>query len=112
MRERIRRYAFRGVLVAMSAGAAYYLLFGGVYSVLDVEDLKKQRHEAISRIDSLIATTDSLAQRGDSLAEDPLAIEQTAREEYGLIREGEVLVRFRGGEEELSDPESVTELDE
>jgi cell division protein FtsB len=105
------------MLLTLLAGAAYYLVFGGVYSVFDLRALKKQRLEAVQRIDSLISRTDSLAQRGDSLASDPMAIERTAREEYGLIRDGEVLVRFRevDGEDEEAEnarPERDSELDQ
>ena len=45
----------------------------------------------MDRLDSLIVRTDSLVQRGDSLESDPLAIERAAREEHGLIRDGEVV---------------------
>ena len=118
MGERLRRYTFRALLALLWAGVAYYLLFGGVYSVLDIAKLKQQRREAVSRIDSLIVTTDSLMQRGDSLASDPLAVERTAREEYGFIRDGEVIVRFREPWAEPSDagerlsPAPAKELDE
>lgn len=118
MHERLRRFAFRGLLVLVWAGVGYYLFFGGVYGVLDILKIKQERREAVSRVDSLIAATDSLTQRGDSLASDPLAVERTAREEYGLIRKGEVLVRFdearteSAGQERSPSPEAEAELDE
>jgi cell division protein FtsB len=115
MREPMRRYAFRVTLAVLWLGAGYYLLFGGVYSVFDIQELRTERRNAVERLDSLIAATDSLVQRGDSLVGDSLAIERTAREEYGLIRDGEVLVRFRPAaeEDEGSQAESPPrELDE
>ena len=95
MSERVDRIGFRGLVVALWVGTAYYLVFGGVYSVFDMQELGTQRAAANSRIDSLIARTDSLIHRGDSLATMPAAIERVAREEFGLIRDGELLVRFR-----------------
>ena len=95
MSERVDRLGFRGLVVALWVGTAYYLVFGGVYSVFDMKELGNQRDAANVRIDRLIARTDSLIHRGDSLATMPAAIERVAREEFGLIRDGELLVRFR-----------------
>ena len=95
MSERVDRLGFRGLVVALWVGTAYYLVFGGVYSVFDMKELGTQRDAANVRIDRLIARTDSLIHRGDSLATMPAAIERVAREEFGLIRDGELLVRFR-----------------
>ena len=95
MSERVDRLGFRGLVVALWVGTAYYMVFGGVYSVFDMQELGTQRDAANVRIDRLIARTDSLIHRGDSLATMPAAIERVAREEFGLIRDGELLVRFR-----------------
>ena len=37
---------------------------------------------------------EGLRARADSLENDPAAVERLAREQYGMIREGEVLYRF------------------
>lgn len=95
MSERVERLGFRGLVIALWVGTAYYLVFGGVYSVFDMKDLESRRDSANVRINALIARTDSLIQRGDSLATMPAAIERVAREQFGLIRDGELLVRFR-----------------
>jgi cell division protein FtsB len=100
MRESFRRWGFRGLLGGLLLLAGYYLVFGGVYSVFDMRKMRGEREAVVKRLDSLIASTDSLTQRGDSLAKDDLAIERAAREEHGLIREGEVLVRFHPVEED------------
>lgn len=94
MREPLKRWGFRGLLAGVFLLAGYYAVFGGVYSVFDIREMKIERETIVDRLDSLIALTDSLVQRGDSLESDDLAIERVAREEHGLIREGEVLVRF------------------
>ena len=98
MREPLRRWGFRGLVGGLFLLAGYYAAFGGVYSVFDIGDLEGERERMVGRLDSLIALTDSLAQRADSLETDDLAIERVAREEHGLIREGEVLVRFHSVE--------------
>jgi cell division protein FtsB len=100
MSERVNRIGVRGLIAALWVGTAYYLVFGGVYSVFDMQELDTQRGAANTRIDSLIARTDSLIHRGDSLATMPAAIERVAREEFGLIRDGELLVRFRSSAED------------
>ena len=102
MREPLRRWGFRGLVAGLFLLAGYYAVFGGVYSVFDIRGMQGEREDMIRRLDSLIALTDSLSQRADSLESDELAIERVAREEHGLIREGEVLVRFHDvdGEEE------------
>ena len=94
MRESVRRVGFRGALALLWSATAYYLLFGGMYSVLDVRAMERSRDEALARIDRLVARTDSLVHRGDSLEAVPAAIERVAREEFGLVRDGEILVRF------------------
>ena len=94
MPEAMRRYGFRLLIGVIWVGVAWYLIFGGVYSVLDVGVLERDHAAAMERIDSLIARTDSLVQRGDSLVSDSLTIERLAREEFHLIRDGEKMYRF------------------
>ncbi len=94
MPERLRRWGFRGLVVVLLMLAAYYIVFGGVYSVFDMRAMRGERRDLVDRLDSLIVRTDSLAQRGDSLETDRLSIERVGREKHGLIRDGEVVVRF------------------
>jgi len=88
----------RAIVPGLLLVAAYYAVFGGEYSVFELRaarasveteraDLVRLRHE----IDSLEAWT-------DSLQSDPATIERIAREEYGMIREGETLYRFAEGD--------------
>ncbi|MGW8284060.1 MAG: hypothetical protein ACWGON_12235, partial [Gemmatimonadota bacterium] len=76
MSERVERFGFRGLVIALWVGTAYYLVFGGVYSVFDMQDLEARRDSANARINALIARTDSLVHRGDSLSMMPAAIER------------------------------------
>ena len=106
MTERVRRWGFRGLVAGLLLLAGYYALFGGVYSVFDMRGMRADREDLVDQLDSLIARTDSLAQRGDSLESDPLAIERAAREEHGLIREGEVVFQFHPVDEDGDAEES------
>ena len=74
--------------------AVYLAVFGGEYSVFDLHrtrvDLESERITLIeleSQIDSLVAWS-------DSLRNDPQTLERVAREEFGMIKEGETLYRF------------------
>jgi cell division protein FtsB len=102
MPERLRRWGFRGLVAVLLLLAAYYVVFGGVYSVFDMHAMRGEREDLVDRLDSLIVRTDSLTQRGDSLETDRLSIERVGREKHGLIRDGEVVVRFHSvsGEDE------------
>ena len=99
--ERVPSWGRRVLWLLIPGVAAYYLTFGGEYSVFDVRELEESRDGAVIRLDSLQAVVDSLSARSDSLAADTLAIERLARERYGFIRDGEILYRFiRPGEEQ------------
>ncbi|MDT8435179.1 MAG: septum formation initiator family protein [Gemmatimonadota bacterium] len=100
MGERVSRWTGRVVLAAICAGILHAALFGGMYDVSDIRALEHERDTLIDRIDRLVARTDSLVQRGDSLESVPAAIERVAREELGMIRDGELLVRFVPASEE------------
>lgn len=80
-----------GVLVA---GAAYFALFGGEYSLLELQRLKSDLAEEQVRLDEARAEILRLQARVDSLENDSATIERIARERYGLIRPGERLYRF------------------
>jgi len=114
MPERFRRWGFRGLVVGLLLLAAYYVVFGGVYSVFDLRAMRGEREDLVDRLDSLISRTDSLVQRGDSLETDRLSIERVGREEHGLIRDGEVVVRFHpvAGEDAARSTEKSGEKDE
>lgn len=76
------------------AGAAYFAVFGGEYSLLELHRLERQRRAEEARLEELRQETDRLRARVDSLESDPATLERVARERYGLIRDGERLYRF------------------
>ena len=80
--------------------AVYYALQGGEYSTYD---LFRQRHreQALTHmIDSLQRDVDSLRTFKRLLETDPATQERIAREDFGMIRDKELLFRF-------IDPDSV-----
>jgi cell division protein FtsB len=96
--------AARLVIPAVVGVAGYFALFGGEYSAFDVRRARAEIDQASSHLAELRAETDSLLLRADSLENDPAVIERVAREQYGLIRDGELLYKFddRGARSEAA----------
>jgi cell division protein FtsB len=80
--------------VLLLAGAAYFALFGGEYSLLELRRLRGDLATEQARLDSAQVEIARLRARVDSLENDSATIERLARERYGLIRPGERLYRF------------------
>ncbi len=105
MLRRIERGLVPGLLLA----AVYYAVFGGEYSVFELREARASlvvERETLTRVRAEI---DSLEAWADSLRNDAATIERIAREEFGMIREGETLYRFVDTEGEA---EETRELDE
>lgn len=81
----------------MLAGAAYFALFGGDYSLLELQHIRKEIQVERQREAEVRADVERLRARADSLTSDERAIERVARERWGLIRPGERLYRFESG---------------
>jgi len=90
----------RIVLPGLLALAAYYAVFGGEYSMLEVRRARHDIEAAHAELGTVDATIDSLTARVDSLENDPATLERVARERFGMIREGETLYRFATPSEE------------
>jgi len=75
-------------------GSLYFLLLGGEYTFLDIWRLERQHETEIAELENVRAEVQELEARADSLATDSAALERLAREQFGLIREGERLYRF------------------
>jgi len=69
-------------------------LLGGEYSTFDWLTLKGRLAVERRVIAELEAEIDSLAKLARALETDPAAQERAAREEFGMIREGEILYRL------------------
>jgi len=76
--------------------AVYYAFFGGEYSVFEVRSARTSSERARAELSTLQAQNDSLSAWADSLETDSATLERVAREQYGMIRDGEVLYRFAG----------------
>ena len=74
--------------------AAYFALFGGEYSLLELRRLRSDLAAEQMRLEAARAEIARLEARVDSLENDSATIERIARERYGLIRPGERLYRF------------------
>jgi cell division protein FtsB len=86
----IRKLAASGIIVA----ALYFLFLGGDYTFLDLWRIDRERQRETAELEALRAQVILLQQRADSLANDSATLERIARENFGLIKEGERLYRF------------------
>ncbi len=82
-------------IVAMLMLAAYFAVFGGEYSIFQIRRLEKTELASSAELTRTQAEIDSLQALANQIESDPAAIERVAREEYGMIRDGETLYRFR-----------------
>jgi cell division protein FtsB len=84
----------RRIALVIVALALLFAMQGGEYGWTHLRSLRTQAASERARIESLRVETDSLAARLAALGRDPAAQEREAREEFGMIREGEFLVRL------------------
>jgi cell division protein FtsB len=73
------------------AGLAFQ---AGEYSTLDWLTLRRQRTEERRSVRALELELDSLQRLARALEDDPAAQERAAREQFGMIRKGELLYRL------------------
>ncbi len=74
-------------------GAAF-AVGGGEYSTWAWYKLRSQERVERRAVDSLIRAVDSLETLARALETDPATQERTARESFGMIRDGEYLLRL------------------
>src|SRR5690606_2802006 len=74
--------------------ALYYAVLGGEYSALDLRRLADRKEEEGARLAAVRGEVDALRKLATALRDDPVTIERVAREQFGMIREGEILYRF------------------
>jgi cell division protein FtsB len=88
------RTARRGLAAAILVVAAYYAVQGGEYSLWDILRLRRERTETAARLARVRAESDSLRRVVAGLEHQDTSVERIAREQFGMIREGELLYRF------------------
>ena len=94
-------------IVGMLLVAVDFAIFGGEYTVFQVGGLETLEQESAAQLSVTEAEIDSLQAVAWELENDPDAIERVAREQDGMVRDGEILYRFR----EPAPPDSA-EIDE
>ncbi len=94
MSDALSRRLSRALAVVALLGAGYYWVFGGAYDLRDLRNLEVRVSDRANELAAMRAELDSVRTRADSLISDPWVIERVARERYGFIRPGELLVRF------------------
>ena len=80
--------------------AVYFALQGGEYSTYDLFRQKDREQRLTRAVDSLQRDIDSLKTLKRLLETDPATQERIAREDFGMVRDKELLFRFL-------DPDSV-----
>ena len=86
----------RGRLIwgALILGALIFALEAGEYSTLDIVRQRRRLTELTVRADSIRHAVDSLTRAEKLVRTDPVTQERIAREEFGMVRGGEILYRF------------------
>ncbi len=80
--------------VAVVLLALVFALQGGEYSTGDWISLKRDAAIERAEVEALKASLDSLQGLAQRIERDPAEQERVAREEFGLIRPGEILYRL------------------
>ena len=86
----------RTSVAAVGGGAllAWVVVFSGEYSTFDWLTLRRQLHGERRAVQDLRGSLDSLSRLAHDLETDPVAQERAAREQFGMIRDGELLYRL------------------
>lgn len=86
----------RQTLAGIGGGAVLFLVavLAGEYSTVDWLKLRQQLSEERDSVATLKVQVDSLARVARALENDPATQERAAREQFGLIRNGEILYRI------------------
>ena len=79
--------------IAGGIGLVALALWGGEYSTADWMTIRRQLADERARVAALRIELDSLAKLAHDLETNPLVQERVAREQFGMIRDGEVLYR-------------------
>jgi cell division protein FtsB len=98
------RYAVRGTYVkpklkrvlgiVILVAIAAFAIEGGEYGTADLFSQRAREKRLVKQIDSLRKQVDSLTRYKRALQTDAALQERIAREEFGMVREKEILYRF------------------
>jgi cell division protein FtsB len=100
----------QAVLPTLLLLAVYYAVFGGEYSWFDLRTTRAAVEQEEAELAELHRQIDSLRAWADSLQVDSVTLERIAREQFGLVRPGEVLYRFVETGDSISLPIDSTGL--
>lgn len=89
-----------GWAVALWFVSVIFLGDTGLVSILRMRSMRKSLERDIEELENVRAAAE---ERKASLENDPWVIETVAREEYGMIREGEICYRVYLGDDESND---------
>ena len=84
----------RLLLYALAAGAVYFAIQGGEYGTSDLVSQRMEKRRLLTTIDSLEREVDSLKKYRKAVETDPATQERIAREQWGMVRSGEILYLF------------------
>ncbi|HEY2824942.1 MAG TPA: septum formation initiator family protein [Gemmatimonadales bacterium] len=87
----------RVVAAAVALALISIGIWGGEYSTPNWLTLRRQVRAEHAAVDSLRGTLDSLRREAAAIEKDPATQERVAREQFGMIRPGEILYRIEGG---------------
>ena len=90
----MRRQAVRGVMGLVLVLAVVDGVFGERGLLANMQ-LRQRNAQQSAVNDELVAHNDDLTEEIRRLREDPAAVEELAREELGLIKDGELLIILR-----------------
>jgi cell division protein FtsB len=80
----------RWLILALVAGALLFALQGGEYSTPQWYSLRSKERVERARVAELEREVDSLTRFKKLVESDPVTQERIAREQYGMLRKGEV----------------------
>ena len=84
----------RVILVVVALCALYFAIQGGEYGTSDLVSQRMEKRRLLTTIDSLEREVDSLKKYRKAVETDPATQERIAREQWGMVRSGEILYLF------------------
>ena len=89
-----RRVAVRGGITVVVVGILVYLFVFSKYGYLRMRELQEENNDLEGRVADVERKNEELETEIGRLEDDMEAVERLAREELGLVKEGETIYRF------------------